>query len=234
MVRHDTLYSIAWRCGFGVGAIARANRIDPTRIEVGQRLVLPRGDGGRVRLRETGALTYRFRQGDTLYSLARWARVDLRALLAANPGIDPQGIDAGAAIRLPRGAVPARARRLRRARGPQAVAPSPPRDDDVDEEAGKPDAGPEGREEDERGIVARLSRIAEISQLGQSHALLPIYSGAVGIVTSQGSLPEEEELAGALIGVDLGRQGRRVRESSVTWPSKPGSSGGHVAMIRAP
>ncbi|HEV7658946.1 MAG TPA: LysM peptidoglycan-binding domain-containing protein [Allosphingosinicella sp.] len=165
VARHDTLYSIARRCGFGVGEIARANRLDPTRIAAGQRLVLPQGggDGAGPRRREGRVMVYRFRHGDTLYSLARWARVDLRALLAANPCIDPRDIDAGTAIRLPPGAVapePARLSErgtphlgmpllirtappppLRPApppRPPRAVPPPPPRDDAADEDEGKP------------------------------------------------------------------------------------------------
>jgi LysM repeat protein len=176
VARHDTLYSIARRCGFAVGAIARANRIDPTRIAVGQRLVMPgRGEGGgQARRHEGRALVYRFQQGDTLYSLARWARVDLRALLAANPCIDPHDIDAGAAIRLPAGAVRPEPARLRergtphpgpvpsRIRGapPPPLRPAPPprpphvrpppHDDGADGDAGKADAALEaGREEDQ-------------------------------------------------------------------------------------
>jgi LysM repeat protein len=164
VARHDTLYSIARRCGFGVGEIARANRIDPTRIAAGQRLILPQTGAGRAGRREGRAMVYRFRHGDTLYSLARWAGVDLRALLAANPCIDPRDIDAGTMIRLPAGAVapePARLRErgtahpgmpllirtappppLRPAPPPRppraAPPPSPPRDDAADEDEGKP------------------------------------------------------------------------------------------------
>ncbi|MEA3012361.1 MAG: hypothetical protein QOD42_906 [Sphingomonadales bacterium] len=145
VARHDTLYSIARRCGFGVGEIARANRIDPTRIAAGQRLILPRAGGEGTRRPEGRALVYRFRHGDTLYSLARWARVELRALLAANPRIDPRDIDAGTAIRLPAGAVLPEPARLRE-RGPAhaaAAPPPPPHDDVADEDDDKPDADPE-------------------------------------------------------------------------------------------
>jgi len=137
VVRGDTMYSIARLCGGTVAAIAQASGIaDPARIEVGQRLDTdgagpPRpaaGDGkdagqarepaGRGRdaaagqARDEGAV-YRMARGDTLYSLARWARVSLRALRAANPGMDPARIEIGDPIRLPAGARdpgPARAR----------------------------------------------------------------------------------------------------------------------------
>lgn len=178
VARHDTLYSIARRCGVAVGAIARANRIDPTRIAAGQRLIVPRPGqdegGGGARRHQGRAMVYRFQHGDTLYSLSRWARVDLRALLAANPCIDPHDIDAGAMIRLPAGAVPPEPARLRE-RGPQhAAAPVPPRvhitpplaapprppraapppPPPHDDDAGKPDDGPDsaGGEDEPEGL----------------------------------------------------------------------------------
>jgi LysM repeat protein len=69
------------------------------------------------------ASVYRFQTGDTLFSLARWARVSLPALLAANRGIDPAGIAAGTPISLPAGA--ARPEVLRaRERGGAMVRPA--------------------------------------------------------------------------------------------------------------
>jgi LysM repeat protein len=127
VARHDTLYSIARRCGLAVAEIARANRIHPTRIAAGQRLVLPgRGGSADKPGAEEGGLTYSFRRGDTLYSLARWARVSLRDLLAANPGIDPHKIEIGDPICLPHGAVPPEPMRLSE-RGRAHAPPPPPR-----------------------------------------------------------------------------------------------------------
>jgi LysM repeat protein len=133
VVRGDTLYSIARRCRSTVVAIAQASRLaDPRRIEVGQRLVIP----GRAAAPEPGkeepagdeALAYNFRPGDTLFSLARWARVGVGALIAANPGIDPHKIEIGDNVRLPAGAVPPEAaRRRERGTGPgPAFSPPPP------------------------------------------------------------------------------------------------------------
>lgn len=66
---------------------------------------------------------YRFQAGDTLFSLARWARVSLPALLAANRGLDPEGIATGTPISLPAGA--ARPEVLRaRERGDAMVRPA--------------------------------------------------------------------------------------------------------------
>lgn len=135
VVRGDTLSAIARRCGSTVAAIAAASRIaDPNLIFVGQRLVIPGAESfartvtrPRPATDATGRLTYAMTHGDTLYSLARWSRVSLPALLAANPGIDPRDIEIGALVRLPDGAVRPQAARLRE-RGPvSAVAAPPPR-----------------------------------------------------------------------------------------------------------
>jgi LysM repeat protein len=131
----DTLYSIARRCHSTIIAIAQASRLaDPRRIEVGQRLVIPGPD-----MRQPMAapkpeparepmptLAYRFQPGDTLYSLARWARTSVPALFAANPGLDPHKIEIGDEIRLPAGAVAPEAGRRREfgtGPGPALVRP---------------------------------------------------------------------------------------------------------------
>lgn len=136
VVRHDTLYSIARRCRDSVAHIAAANRIaDPSRIEVGQRLVLaggasaPKPDEAPVTAAGAG-FSYRIAATDTLYSLARWARVRVPLLLAANPGVDPHKIEIGDLIRLPRGAVDPQPLRLRERAPAQAAtarAAAPPR-----------------------------------------------------------------------------------------------------------
>lgn len=153
VIRGDTLYSIARLCRSSVSAMARANRLaSPAGIEVGQRLVVPGRHTASVRTfheevkpapREEAPTAphndgYRIERGDTLYSLARWAGVSLRALLAANAGLDPAKIEIGDVIRLPAGArdpAPARAReRGRRAAAPVSRQPAPA-DDDEDKPA---------------------------------------------------------------------------------------------------
>ena len=77
-------------------------------------------------------------RGDTLYSLARWAGVSLRALLAANPGIDPaQDRDRrpGPPASNARDPAPARARERGR-QAPSSPRPEPaPADEDEDKPA---------------------------------------------------------------------------------------------------
>ena len=130
VARGDTLSHIARRCRSSVLAIARASRVaNPDRIEIGQRLTIPNGERmaaapGDGHRRHAAAAAqqpgYRFARSDTLYSLARWARVSVPALLAANPGIDPHKIEIGDIVRLPAGAALPYAARLRE-RGPAPV-----------------------------------------------------------------------------------------------------------------
>lgn len=136
VVRGDTLYSIARRCRSSVAAIAQASGLaDPRRIEIGQRLVIPGGAAA------AEPLAYRIQSADTLYSLARWSRVRLSALIAANPGIDPRRIEIGDAVRLPAGAAdPAPARERERGRAGAPPRPASPRDVEDDD---KPEAEPD-------------------------------------------------------------------------------------------
>ncbi len=128
VVRGDTLSHIARRCRSSVTAIARASGVaNPDRIEIGQRLVIPNGERmaaapeqGRRGPAAAARPGYRIERSDTLYSLARWARVSLPALLAANPGIDPRKIEIGDMVRLPAGAALPYPARLRE-RGPGAA-----------------------------------------------------------------------------------------------------------------
>ena len=122
--RGDTLYGLARHCGTSVAAIARASHIrNPNRIEIGQRLSFPgaRGSAMAARTRPAPASAprpqvaaaprssepgvYRFARADTIYSLARWSRTSVPALLAANPGLDVHKIEIGDPVRLPAGAV---------------------------------------------------------------------------------------------------------------------------------
>ena len=149
--RGDTLYSIARRCETSVAELVQENRLGrPPVLETGQRLAIPGfaqaeapkppeaappSPAGRPPpppppraapppRAETGV--YHFQAGDTLYSLARWARTSLPALLAANPGIDPRDIDAGDPITLPRGAVRPEPMRLRERGRPMPASATPP------------------------------------------------------------------------------------------------------------
>jgi LysM repeat protein len=149
--RNDTLYSIARRCQSSVPELVQENRLGhPPRLAAGQALAIP-GFAAveapkppevappplpprvvpppRPMPPRPEAPIYIFQAGDTLYSLARWSRVSLAALRAANPDIVATDIDAGDPIRLPRGASRPEPMRLRERGRPvalPAVAPAPP------------------------------------------------------------------------------------------------------------
>ena len=154
VARGDTLSHIARRCRSSVAAIARASGIaNPNLILAGQRLVIPGRSGSpsasspAARAARGAAIAYRFERGDTLYSLARWSRVPLPALLAANPGVDPARIEVGDLIRLPGSASQPRFARSRE-RGPAPAArPSRPAAEEpanADDNLEDPRRGPTG------------------------------------------------------------------------------------------
>lgn len=143
VVRGDTLSRIAWRCRSSVAVIAQASGIaNPDLIRIGQRLLIPGRTAAaaaspppplQARPARHAAGSYRIQPSDTLFSLARWARTSLPALLAANPGIDPHKIEIGDAVRLPTGAADpwemrARERGVVRIRADIRFEPARPRD----------------------------------------------------------------------------------------------------------
>ncbi len=101
----DTLFLLAQRYGTTVAAITAANPgINPNALQVGQVICLP-GLGGGVPSCPAGTL-YTVRSGDTLYLIATRFGVTLQALLAANPGVDPNSLAIGQQICVPTGGAP--------------------------------------------------------------------------------------------------------------------------------
>ncbi len=95
----DSLSSLARRFGTTVAAITDANPgIVPTNLQIGQIICIP------VRAREPrcpGGFFYTVVIGDTLYSIARRNNIPVPALIAANPGINPQALRIGQQICVP-------------------------------------------------------------------------------------------------------------------------------------
>jgi LysM repeat protein len=96
----DTYFSLARRFGISVEALIAANPgVDPDRLQIGQQICIPAAPpappcpGG----------TYTIRPGDTFFSLARRFGTTVEALLAANPGVDPDRLQVGQVICLPPG-----------------------------------------------------------------------------------------------------------------------------------
>ncbi len=94
----DTLYFLAQRFGATVAAIVAANPgIDPNALQIGQVICIP----GLVPSTCPGGTIYVIRQGDTFSALASRFGVSLAAILAANPGVDPNRLVVGQRICIP-------------------------------------------------------------------------------------------------------------------------------------
>jgi LysM repeat protein len=94
----DTLYAIAQRLGTTVAAILAVNPgINPNNLQVGQQICIPGAAPGLC----PGGTAYVIRPGDTFYAIASRFGVSLQALIAANPGVDPNRLVVGQTICIP-------------------------------------------------------------------------------------------------------------------------------------
>ncbi|MCG8509499.1 MAG: M23 family metallopeptidase [Rhodospirillales bacterium] len=125
--RGDTVYSLARRHGVAPRAIVEANNLRPPyRLEIGQRLVLPRGAEHAVV------------RGDTLYGISRKYGVGMYALARANGLTPPYTILFGQKLRIPgsSGSQPAATRVATETRTPAPVRAQPtPRNSQPDQSA---------------------------------------------------------------------------------------------------
>ncbi|MGI6538793.1 MAG: LysM peptidoglycan-binding domain-containing protein [Caldicoprobacterales bacterium] len=97
----DTLFAIANRFNVTVAAIIAANPgIDPMSLRVGQIICIPASTGGTC---PSGTSEYIIQAGDTFFSIARRFNISVDALLAANPNVDPDNLQIGQKICVPRG-----------------------------------------------------------------------------------------------------------------------------------
>jgi LysM repeat protein len=90
----ETLFSIGLRYGMTVEDLAAANNLlDPTSLQVGQRLLIPSLTKGRN--------TYVVQAGDTLYAIAQRFNTSVVALAALNDIAPPYAIKVGQTLVLP-------------------------------------------------------------------------------------------------------------------------------------
>jgi LysM repeat protein len=95
----DTLFSLARRFNTTVDAIMMANPgLDPMNLQVGRIICIPTASQpGQC----PGGFLYQIVAGDTYFSLARRFNTTVEALIAANPGVDPNRLMIGQVICIP-------------------------------------------------------------------------------------------------------------------------------------
>ncbi|MBM7581542.1 LysM repeat protein [Caldicoprobacter guelmensis] len=100
----DTFFSLARRFGTTVAAIMAANPgVDPEGLLVGQTICIP---GAAPPVCPAGTTPYIIRAGDTFFNLARRFNTTVEAIIAANPGVDPNRLQIGQRICIPTAAPP--------------------------------------------------------------------------------------------------------------------------------
>jgi LysM repeat protein len=97
----DTLFAIARTFNVSLDDLLEANPgVDPTRLRVGQVICIPLATPP-VEC-PSGSTTYIVVAGDTFTSIARRFNVTVAALIAANPGVNPNALLIGQRICIPR------------------------------------------------------------------------------------------------------------------------------------
>jgi len=95
----DTLFLLAQRFGTTVAAIQALNpTVDPNNLVVGSTLCIP---GAAPPTCPAGSAPYTIQAGDTLANLATRFQTTVAAILAVNPGIDPNNLRIGQVICIP-------------------------------------------------------------------------------------------------------------------------------------
>ena len=103
----DTLWQLARTYNTTVDAILAINPgINPNNLQVGQKICIPK-DSKPPRRCPAGSFEYTIKQGDTLWQLARTYNTTVEAIMALNPGIDPNNLQIGQVICIPRDERPA-------------------------------------------------------------------------------------------------------------------------------
>ncbi|MCR1898839.1 LysM peptidoglycan-binding domain-containing protein [Irregularibacter muris] len=96
----DTLYSLANRYNTTVQGIIAANpNTDLSYLRIGQILCIPGSSQGTC---PPNTIPYTIRSGDTFYSLAQRYGTTVAAIQAANPGVNPNRLQIGQTICIPR------------------------------------------------------------------------------------------------------------------------------------
>ncbi len=94
----DSYYGLARRFNVTVNAIVVANPgVDPNNLQIGQKICIPAPPAGNC----PGGFLYTIKAGDTYYAIAQRYGTVVPALIAANPGVDPNRLAIGQVICVP-------------------------------------------------------------------------------------------------------------------------------------
>jgi peptidoglycan DL-endopeptidase LytF len=98
----DSFYSIAQDFNIPFDVLFAANPgLDPANLQPGQALCLPS-----LPACMANSIAYAIKPGDTYYRLAGFTGVPVADIIAANPGVDPDNLQAGQVICLPYRPIP--------------------------------------------------------------------------------------------------------------------------------
>ena len=102
----DTIYKLAMTYNTTVEAILALNPgLDPDNLRIGQVICIPRETPPPPRC-PIGTFAYVIKPGDTIYKLAQTYNTTVAAIMAANPGLDPNNLQVGQVICIPMGTPP--------------------------------------------------------------------------------------------------------------------------------
>ena len=102
----DTLYSLAQLYHTTVENILAVNPgIDPNNLKIGQKVCIPLTIPAAC---PEGTITHTIQSGDTFYNLAKQYNTTVEAIQAANPGVNPNNLQIGEKICIPKGTTPPR------------------------------------------------------------------------------------------------------------------------------
>src|SRR5690554_3399670 len=95
----DTFFTLAQRFGTTVQAIQQANPgVNPNNLQIGQQICIPRDGAPSC----PNGFLYTIRAGDTFFTLAQRFGTTVQAIQQANPGVNPNNLQIGQQICIPR------------------------------------------------------------------------------------------------------------------------------------
>jgi len=100
----DTFFLLSQRFNVPLNAILAANPgVDPNNLQIGQRVCIP---GTTPPPPPCTGFLYTVQQGDTFFLLSQRFHVPLNAIIAANPGVDPNNLQVGQRVCIPQAPAP--------------------------------------------------------------------------------------------------------------------------------